>query len=129
MKLDHYHPAKNNLLLKEVIVKTKGSILLSEEVSAGYFEVIKTGPLAEQTKVGDFVLSPLQQGKEIDFEGETYIQLPEFGVEGYYKPTLSELRNPEPIFEESTENPDKFKVIDSENGNNDLGSELGMRED
>ena len=128
MKLDHYYPSKNNLLIEEVMVKTKGSILLSEEVSAGYFKVLKAGPLAEATKEGDYILSGLQQGKQVTFEEGEFYQLPEFGVEGYYKPTKAELDSPEPIFV-TKEVSDEFKVIDSENGNNDLGTELGLRED
>ena len=51
MKLDYYTPAKNNLLLEEVIVKSSGSIILSEETSAGYYKVLKAGPLCENTNL------------------------------------------------------------------------------
>lgn len=128
MKLDHYSPAKNNLLLEEVVVKSSGSIILSEETSAGYYKVLKSGPLCEHVKAGDYILSTLQQGVELTFEEGKFLQLPEFGVEGFYKPTKEELSNPTPIFNFEEEQEDGLNIIDSEGGNNDLGTELGLRD-
>lgn len=129
MKLDHYRPAKNILLLKEVLVKTSGNIMLAEEQSAGYYEVLKTGPLCEKTSPGDFIVSTLQQGIEIQFEEGTFMQLPEFGVDGYYKPTKEELKKPVPVFGNNPEEEEEgFNIIDSEGGNNELGTEFGERD-
>ena len=130
MRIEQYYPAKNLVLLQEVKVAEKGNIMLINPKGAGYFKVVKIGPLCERTKVGDYVVSTAQFATEITFKEGVYMQLPEVSIDGYYTPTEEELKSPEPVFKETkTEDDDSFKVIDSEGGNNELGSEFGIRED
>ena len=132
MRLANYKPAKNMVLLEAIRTaeSKSGSIILSEETFVGYYKVVKKGPLCEITEVGDYITSTLQMGVELDFEEGKFMQLPEFGIDGYYSPTKEELENPVPIFKTSVNDDDEeLNIIDSEGGDNDLGEEFGLREE
>ncbi len=129
MILNNYKPAKNNVLLEEVKTLSSGNIELATNTTAGYFKVIAVGPLCEKTKVGDYIISALQFHTELTFIGGMKAQIPEAGIDGYYTPTKEELENPIPILKSNIEEEEEdFDVIDSEGGDNDLGGELGFRE-
>ncbi len=130
MRLEGYFPAKNNVLIEEVKVASSGSILLSKETSAGYYKIIAVGPMCEKTKIGDYIVSTLQLGVEMDFDEGKRLQMPEHGIDGYYSPTKKELENPVPMFTAPEEDTEELNVIDSESdgGDNLLGTEPGLRE-
>lgn len=130
MKIAHYFPAKNLVLLEAIRTKESksGKIILSEETFVGYYKVVAAGPMCEKAKVGEYVVSTLQMGVEVEFEEGIYMQLPEVGIDGYYTPTKEELINPVPILKIVPEkDEDELNVIDSEDGDNNLGEELGLR--
>lgn len=131
MKLAHYKVAKNLVLLEAIKTEESksGKIILSAETFVGYYKVIDVGPLCEKTKIGNYVVSTLQMGVEVEFEEGTFMQLPEQGIDGYYTPSKEELENPVPIFKSSPDEEEELNIIDSEDGNNDLGTELGLREE
>jgi len=132
MRLEGYFPAKNLVLLEAIKTKesSSGAIILATEQSAGYYKVAKVGPMCQATKIGDYIISSLQMGVEIEFEEGKYMQLPETGIDGYYLPSTQELKNPVPVIQSpSSQDEEEFNVIDSENGDNDVGSEMGLRED
>ena len=80
------------------------------------------------TKTGDYIVSTLQMGIEVEFEEGKFMQMPEYGIDGYYHPTAEELASPFPILKEAPPENDELNVIDSEGGENELGTEFGERE-
>ena len=128
MRLENYRPAKQNVVLEEVKVASSGSIELFQETSVGYFKVVAVGPLCETAKVGDYVIIKTQPVTELEFVDKVRAQLPEFGIDGYYTPSNEELENPVPIFEAENKEEEEMNVIDSEGGDNSLGTEFGDRE-
>ncbi len=130
MKIAHYIVAKNLVLLEAIKTKESksGKIILNEETFVGYYKVVAKGPLCEKTKVGDYIVSTLQMGVEVEFEEGVYMQMPEVGIDGYYSPTKEELENPVPIFKLTSEDEEEeLNIIDSDGGENELGTEFGER--
>jgi len=131
MKITNYFPAKNLVLLEAIKTKesASGNIILAQEEFVGYYKIVKTGPLCEQAKVGEYAVSTLQMGVEVTFEEGTFMQLPEQGIDGYYQPGPEELKKPIPQFTSMVEEQEEeMNIIDSEGGNNELGTQFGNRE-
>ena len=132
MKIVRYTVAKNLVLLEAIKAKASktGNIILKEETFVGYYRVVAKGPMVEKAKIGDYIVSTLQMGVEIEFEEGLYLQMPESGIDGYYSPTDEELKNPVPVLKIPSIEEEELNVIDSdaEGGDNELGTEFGIRE-
>ena len=130
MKIARYTLAKNLVLLEAIKTKESksGTIILNEEAFVGYYRVVAKGPMVEKTKIGDYIVSTLQMGIEVEFEEGLYMQMPETGIDGYYIPTDEELKNPVPVLKTPSIEEEELNVIDSEGGDNELGTEFGIRE-